>query len=50
MVICVDENKKLYFTWHVHDKETNNECKEMYELLGRWPKANESKCQYGQTA
>ncbi len=47
MIICVDEIKKRSFTWHVQDKEANSECKEIYELLGRWPKANESKCKYG---
>ena len=47
LIICVDEQKKKYNTWYMYDKDTDDDCKEMYKLMYKWPDAQPHKCQYG---
>ena len=47
LIISVDEKMKKYQTYAMHDKKSVKLCKDIYELLCRWPNANPQKCEYG---
>ena len=47
MIFSVDERKRTNLYWAVHDAKRNKECKEIKELIERWPAANATKCEYG---
>ena len=47
LIISVDEKAKKYVSWAVHDRYDNQKCAEVYELIHKWPHANNKKCQYG---
>ena len=47
VIVLVDELNMKYESWAIHDKEQNERCAEIYNLLHKWPRANSSKCKYG---
>ena len=47
LIVSVDEEKCRYQTYAMHDKDDDKVCKEIYEVLGRWPSANPKNCSYG---
>ena len=47
LIVSVDEEKKRFESWAIYDKEEVRQCKEIYELLQRWPHAKTKNCKYG---
>ena len=37
IIMSVEEENKKYYTWAMHDTNTNSECQDIKELISRWP-------------
>ena len=47
MIFSVDENNKKYFTYAMHDAKGDKVCRDIKEMIERWPSAKPAKCEYG---
>ena len=47
IIISVDEINMKYNSWAVHDRNSDEELSEIYNLVHKWPRANPKKCRYG---
>ena len=47
MMVTVDENKCKYSSYAIYDKEFDVFCANLFDLINKWPRADESKCKYG---
>ena len=47
LIVSVDEKKKRYTSWAIHDRYESTQCQAIYDQLKKWPAANTDKCKYG---
>ena len=47
IIISVDEINMKYNSWAIHDRSSDEELSEIYNLVHKWPRANSKKCKYG---